>query len=161
VKFHDPLKKQNLKTFSNLDTKNVHAKKAQDVVLKADRKLFGQMILVAESRKLHMRDVLSHPLGLLPWALANADGSLRKTNKAALATELEKNVASAEDIPRPSACLIDGISLVQRMNGNNKTFAQLAESALYLVLNEGAQSQNIDIVFDTSNTIVIHQSKML
>ena len=99
VKFHDPLKKQNLKTFSNLDTKNVHAKKAQDVVLKADRKLFGQMILVAESRKLHMRDVLSHPLGPLPWALANADGSLRKTNKAALATELEKNVASAEDIP--------------------------------------------------------------
>ena len=53
------------------------------------------------------------------------------------------------------------MSLVQRMNGNNKTFAQLAESALYLVLNEGAQSQNIDIVFDTSNTIVIHQSKML
>lgn len=46
------------------------------------------MILVAESRKVNMRDVLAHPLGPLPWALANADGTLRKTNKAALAREL-------------------------------------------------------------------------
>ena len=59
-------------------------------------------------------------MGPLPWALANADGSLRKTNKVALARELEKNVFPAEHIPTPSASIIDGMSLVQKMIGNNK-----------------------------------------
>ena len=69
-----------------------------------------------------MKDVLAHPLGPLPWALANADGPLRKTNKAALAKELEKNVSPAEAIQTISTCIIDGMGLVQRMNGNNKTY---------------------------------------
>ena len=59
-------------------------------MLKADRNLFGHIILVAQSRELHMRNMLSHPLGPVPWALANVDGSLRKTNKAILARELGK-----------------------------------------------------------------------
>ena len=42
------------------------------------------------------------PMGPLPWTLANADGSLRKTNKAAFAREFEKNVSPAETIPTPS-----------------------------------------------------------
>ena len=34
--------------------------------MKADRRLFGNMVLIAQSRKLEIRDVLSHPLGPLP-----------------------------------------------------------------------------------------------
>ena len=70
--------------------------------------------------------MLAHPLGPVSWTLANADGSLRKMNKAALARELEKSVASAEVIPKPSTTIINGMSLVQKMKGNDKTFAQLA-----------------------------------
>ena len=66
-----------------------------------------------------MSDVLSHPLGPLPWALANGDGTLRKTNKAALARELEKQVLPAENIPMLAATIIDGMSLVQKMKGND------------------------------------------
>ncbi|KAK5924834.1 hypothetical protein CgunFtcFv8_017412 [Champsocephalus gunnari] len=106
------------------------------------------MILIAQNRKLHIRDVLVHPLGPLPWALSNSDGSLRKTNKAALARELEKNVSPAEDMPEPSACIIDGMSLVQKLKGDDKTFQQLAETALSLALHEGARSRRIDVVFD-------------
>ena len=81
-----------------------------------------------------MREVLSHPLGPLPWALSTADGSLRKTNKAALAKELQKSVPFADVIPQPSACMIDAMALVQRLEGNHKTFAEVAESLLCLVL---------------------------
>jgi len=95
-----------------------------------------------------MSDVLAHPMGPLPWALANGDRSLRKTNKAAIARELEKSVSPAEVIPEPSITIIDGMSLVQKMKGNDQTFAQLAESALAKVLQEGAKSQRIDVVFD-------------
>ena len=37
---------------------------------------------------------------------------------------------------------------MQKMNGNNNTFAQLAESVVSLVLHEGSQSHSIDVVFD-------------
>ena len=117
--------------------------------MKADRNLFGHMILIAENRQRHMKDVLTHPLGPLPWALANTDGSSRKKNKAVLARQLEKNTTPAEyTIRSPSACLIDGMGLVQKINGNNKTFAELADSVLDLVLHEGAQRQRIYVVFD-------------
>lgn len=62
----------------------------QQIILKADRNLFAHMIVIAQSREIPIKEVLAHPLGPLPWSLANSDGSLRKTNKAALARELEK-----------------------------------------------------------------------
>ena len=147
MKFHDKMTKQNLNTFSNVNTKKASGRgKAKEVVLKVKIKLFGHMILVAQSRQLHTRDVLAQPLGPLPWwALANA---LRKTTKVALARELERSVSPAEDNPDPSTCTIDGMSLVQKMNGNKKTFAQLAESVMSLVLREGSQSHRIDVVVD-------------
>ncbi|KAJ8415586.1 hypothetical protein AAFF_G00425660 [Aldrovandia affinis] len=116
--------------------------------MKADRKLFAHMVLVAESRHLQMSDVLSHSLGPLPWALANGDGTLRKTNKAVLARGLEKQVLPAETIPGLSATILDGMSLVQKMKGNDQTFSQRAASALTQILHEGARSQRIDVVFD-------------
>ena len=122
--------------------------KGKELVLKAEQNLFGQMILVAESRQLHMRDVLAHRLRPLPWALANPDGSIRKTNKASLARELEKNVSPAETIIRPSSCIIDGMSMIQRLNANNKTFLQISKSILSSVLCEGSQNDRIDVVFD-------------
>ena len=95
TKFHDKMSKLKLKTLSDITKKSRSRKNTNDVVLKAARKLFCQIILVAENGKLHMSDVLSHPLGPLPWALANGDGSLRRTNKAVLAKELEETVSPA------------------------------------------------------------------
>ena len=57
------------------------------------------MLIIAQSRQLHMKDMLSHPLGPSLWALVNGDGSLWKTNKAILARELEKLASPAEKIP--------------------------------------------------------------
>ena len=79
AKCHDKTTKQRLKTFSTISTKTSRMK-GQNVVLKADRNLFCQMILVAENRCVNKEDVLAHPLGPLLWALANV---------AALAKELE------------------------------------------------------------------------
>ena len=105
------------------------------------------MIIVAENRKLQMREVLCHPLGPLPWALS-ADGSLRKTNKSSLAKELQKSVQAAYVIPQPSACLIDGMALVQRLRGEHKKFSEVADSLTGMVLHEGFSSQRTDVVFN-------------
>ena len=43
----------------------------KDVILKADRRLFGNMVLIATGRNLDKREVLKHPSGPLLWALSN------------------------------------------------------------------------------------------
>ena len=149
MKFHDKMIKLKLKTFGDLSKKmKVHKGTSKEVIIKADRALFAQMIIIAENRKLKMNDVLCHPLGPLPWSLASVDGSLRKTNKASLAKELQKNMTAADMIPQPCAQIIDGMAMVQKIRGDQKTFAEVADNLMYMVLNEGTDSQRIDVVFD-------------
>ena len=54
-----------------------------------------------------MKEVLSHPLGPIPWSLATSDGKLCKTNKAVLSNNLEKKSTPFEEIPENSSCKID------------------------------------------------------
>ena len=83
----------------------------------------------------------------IPWPLVNGDGTLIKINKAALARQ--KQVFPAETIPEPSVTITDGMSLVQKMKGNDQTFSQHADSALNHILHEGVRSHIIDLVFAT------------
>ena len=69
MKFHDKMTKQNLKTFSNVNAKKSSGRGiTKELVLKAEIYLCGHMILVAQSRQLHVRRVLAHPLSPLPGA---------------------------------------------------------------------------------------------
>jgi len=147
VDFYAPMKKQKSKTFSEMYTEKVKCK-GKEIVMKADRKLFGHMVVVAQSRKLDMKEILSHPLGPIRWALAKGDGSLAKTDKSKLMSEIGKNVPVAENIAGKSACIIDGMSVVQKLNGNNKTFRDFAISVFKNVLWEAEHSDRVDVVFD-------------
>ena len=40
------------------------------------------------------------------------------------------------------------VAMVQKMKEDDKTFSQLAEASLTMILHEGAQSHRIDVVFD-------------
>ena len=147
--FFATMRKQKLKTFCDLHTKKVKCK-GREIVLKADRTLFGHMIVVAQSREIDMKPILSHPLGPIPWALANGDGSLRKTDKAKFMNDTTtQNVPVAETIPDQSACIVDAMSIIQKLDGNGKTFQDLAKSALKMVIREGGDnSERVDVVFD-------------
>jgi len=76
---------------------------------------------------------------VLAYSLSNNDGSRRKTNIAALATELKKNISPAEEISEPSATVIDRMSVVQKLKGNDQTFLQLAKSAVSQSFMKGAK----------------------
>ncbi|KAK3748348.1 hypothetical protein QZH41_000090 [Actinostola sp. cb2023] len=158
--FYHKMTKLKLKTFSDLIKKKTFRKEnGKEIILKADRVLFGQMILIAQSRNLSMNEVLVHPLGPLPWSLATPDGSLRKTNKATLAKELQRNVPAVDIIPLPSATIIDGMALVQRLKGDHKTFSEVGDALLNMALNESYQSTRIDIVFDVYRSDSIKNSE--
>ena len=43
---------------------------------------------------------------------------------------------------------MDRMAMTQKIRGDQKTFAEVAESLMYMVLNEETDSQHIDVVFD-------------
>ena len=106
------------------------------------------MAIIAQSRELDMKSVMCYELGPLPWSLATPDGFLRKTIKASLANNLEKLSLPIEKIDELSACIIDGMSIVQKTQANHKTFSDLANSLFSKVMHEGANSKHVDVVFD-------------
>ena len=97
-----------------------------------------------------MKDVLSYRLGPIPWALVNPDGTLQKTNKAQLFKCLRKEFSPVDTIPSNSACIIDGMAIVQKVMANttNASFGEASKSILSVVLREGRVNNRIDVVFD-------------
>ena len=107
----------------------------------------SHMVFVATGHNLDVREVLKHPLGLLPSALSNCDGTFMKTSKPTIARPVERRVAPAESIPLPSACIIDGMRLVNKIRGDNRTFGDIAESIYMIAIQSGNDSSRKDIVF--------------
>ena len=103
------MKTNKLKTFANMCKKKVVKSSGKEIILKADMTLFGRIIVMAQKRSIQMENILSHPLGPLPWALSSSDGLPKKTNKASLAPALQKNVTVADQFPERSASVIDGM----------------------------------------------------
>ena len=123
--------------------------KEKEVVLKAERNLFGGIVVISQTRQLDMKDVLCHPLGPIPWSLSNVDGTIRKTNKANFMSEPLKNAPVAGNFQGKTACIIDGMSIMQKINGTSKTFREIAKIAIQTALREGVHSERIYVVFDS------------
>ena len=118
-------------------------------ILKADRSLFGRMIVIAQSWRFNMRAIFVHPLGPILGALAIPECFPRKISEAVLAHHLQKGAALAEYFPDKSAIVIDGMSLVHNVGQNGGKFGDIAAVVLSMVLKEGTHRSRIDIVFDT------------
>ncbi len=86
-----------------------------EVILKADHSLFGNML-----------DLFAYPLGPLPWSLANANGTLKKTKKTAFGEYLEKLVSSSDFDFNSSSIVIDAMALIQKLQGENHTFEEVS-----------------------------------
>ena len=78
-------------SFSTLRPK-VIAAKVKEIMLKADENLFGMTNVVAQTRNLGMKNVLSHLLSPMLWSLAAGEGTLRKKSKAVLSNNLKKRI---------------------------------------------------------------------
>ena len=69
-----------------------------------------------QSRKIDVRELLQYSLRPFLWSSATTEGFSRKTNKAALATPLQKDVRLADGLSQNSAAIIDGTSPVQKLS---------------------------------------------
>ena len=73
------LKKNKLKTFSSLNVAETLSVKCKGVIIRADRSLFGRLLIIPEKRGISMNEVLQYSLGPIAWSLATPDGSIFKS----------------------------------------------------------------------------------
>ena len=91
--------------------------------------------------------------------LANDSGSLKKTNKSALARKLEGNSSPAETIPQLTVCVIDGMSILHKMSGGSMTFEELSGQLFASVLRASAGCTRIDLIFNVYQQLSIKQAE--
>ena len=116
------MKKTRLRTFTTIERKKHVQISGNAAKLKADRSLFGRMIVIAHSRQLNMRAIFA-PTWPNTMGIGYAGRFPQKKNsKAVLAHHLQKGVALAECIPDKSVTVIGGLSLVQKVGQNHGTF---------------------------------------
>ena len=111
IDFYEAIKRLSFGTFSSL--KKVKVKTYNKVThFSAQNDIFGKILLIQQNRKINLQEVLSYPLDPIPWALADANGKLKKINKAKIMYELEKGVTRVERVDATFVPIFYGMVLV-------------------------------------------------
>jgi len=84
VPFYDPIKRVGLKSFKDLTVKKTVSTKSKQVVIAAERSIFGRLLIAKDREGLSLKEVLSYSLSPIPWCFGQPDGSLVKTVKSKL-----------------------------------------------------------------------------
>ena len=125
-KFHDPLKRFNVKTFKTLIKYVVKCKHVQATV-EVNRNTLGSLLSFSMSkereRAIDLPATLAYPLSLIPLSLAIDDGKRRETLKSKLIALLVENVAlkdpktdnSVKEVKGDATFVIDLIATIQAM----------------------------------------------
>ena len=83
--FYDPIHKNALKTFKHLTVKKNFIAKEKSITLKAERSLFGRLLVISQSREgLTLKQIRTHSLSPIPWCFGQPDGGLVKNDKSKL-----------------------------------------------------------------------------
>ncbi len=80
-KFHDPLKKSNLKTFSSLSKKKQVTANGKSVILKTDRSLFGRIIVIAQKSQSRDEERIRSSTRAFALDAGNTRWHAKKNNK--------------------------------------------------------------------------------
>ena len=148
VPFHEPIKRMKLKTFASTTlVKKVKSSDNKLVQIKAERNIFGQLVLLSVENNIDLQVTLSYPLGIVPFSLATADGMPTKTNKAKIMQIMEAGIEPANQPPENEAVHVyDGNATLQSLpKSKPDTFEKLA----LMVFNLLPKTKRVDFVTDT------------
>ena len=120
------------------------------VQLTAEKIIFGRIAMMSHHRNIDMKEtfIFAFPLGPVPWALADSMGTLKKTNKAILMHELEKNAEPNEEVLSNNCTVIDGMALVRKIKTVGLTYGEFALKLFNTALSKNSSSARADVVYD-------------
>ena len=162
VCFWDTLKKLKIDIFK-VTTRKISLKGtcAKVVTLNADRDLFGRLLVVAKTRDINLKEILSYEMSCVPVSLVYPDGTMRKADKSTLMPILEGNVDSISRLPvseLQTAVIIDAMALIQMVkSAGAATFGQMAGKYFDIITRVLSQNNctQVDLVFDQYCTMSI------
>ena len=138
IGFFETLSKQKLKTFASIRKPISITVKSKEKSITADRNLFARLVIIAKSRDVDLRNLFQYELTAVPLSLSKLNGSLNRSPKSLLLTELEKNAEVLPDLPRAevsSTWIVDGMVVIQMVRGGKaKTFGELAQVLFQIIL---------------------------
>ena len=110
--------------------------KGEIVELRNDAKFISRLLAIGESREVDMKNLMSYSLRKFPHPLATIDGELVKSAKCKLLHELVGRVTDpmVETSQTSGALLLDAMAMLQTMKYIPKTFGELAEKVLQIIL---------------------------
>lgn len=155
VSFHQPIPRKTLSTFSSMkERRNVTSAANKQIEIRAERNLFGQLLMISQENNISLEKTLSFPLSPIPWALATADGLPVKTDKSKLLHLLESDV-EAPLTPKleDSVYIIDGNAVLHSLVDIPPTFVQLAKKVFDIL----PKVPRIDFVTDTYKQLSIKE----
>ena len=147
------LKRNKIQTFSSTKRLSVLEKDGKKTSIVMNRNLFARLLVIAKSRKVDLKELLSYSLGTYPLSLSTTAGGLVKTAKSKLFGILEDEARNPEVDMRAfnnNAIIVDAMAVVQSIKGKWKTFGKLADDILNSLTNLARQLNctRLDFVAD-------------
>ena len=128
--FHDPIKKNKLKTFCSLSKKRQIKVKDTFVAVKSDREIFARLLVIQRKRGIDIKDVLKFELSSLPLSLATVNGTLCKTVKSKLFQSFMPLISTISSDHNNIPVIADGMVLLQKLPPYLATFGELSDYLL-------------------------------
>ena len=95
-----------------------------------------------------MISLFKYPPVPLTLALAEMDGTLKKTAKSVLLNKLEEGIVTIEDLPSNYCMITDRMTALRQLKGSGLTHKALTEKLLESVTKIVKNVKRIDVVFD-------------
>ena len=148
LSFFDQIKRCKTPTFDSIKKVKTCKTKNKVFSIESSKDLFSKISIIAQSRRINLCDLFIYPLGAVPLALVEVDGSLKKTPKSALLHKIEGDIPPIPDIPDDCALIVDGMAVVRQIKTSNITYHGLSTKLLRHILSVGASAKRIDVVFN-------------
>lgn len=145
----DPIKKNNLPTFSTPSQKIISKDKAKVAVLKEDCSLFSRLYIACQVRDGNLEDFFQYENQPWPPSLSQL-GQLRGGQKADLLKCLPNTPAQKVTQPTPDAVILDGAVIVQMLQPRTARTFQEYFSTVFApyILKQLETAKRVDLVWD-------------
>ncbi|CAH1173831.1 unnamed protein product [Phaedon cochleariae] len=144
-RFEKPIKRNKVLNFTDNMQKKKIPVSGKVVELRMQRDLFGQFLCISLKKSLDIEKVLIYPLTPVPLSMCHIDGTICKTNKAALLKILEQQVEP--HIPKQTNVKVfDGFFMLHLMREIPATYGNISTKILSMFCSNDAEV--VVIAFD-------------
>eukprot|EP00794_Sanderia_malayensis_P015514 gene15514-17096_t len=134
ARFENPIKRVAVSTFATEAGKQrVKGKDGKLVAACLMRDLFGSILHLSLEQNIDMAEVMKYPLTPVPLSLSNVDGTMLKTPKSKLMSQLEKRVSTSPP-PKVEAYVINAAFFFHHFCNLPETFGGVAKFFLKKIL---------------------------